>query len=252
MQIGAQAYTIRNLARDEREIERAFCRMAELGFRCMQASGMGPIAPEKLRDLSDQYGVEIAITHSNPERILNDTEALIREHKIYHCPRIGLGCMPEKYRHTLEGMRAFLRDFTPAAQKMAEHGMKLHYHNHSMEFARCGEKTLFDLMVEETSPEQFAFIPDVYWIQVAGRNPAKQLRMLKGRVEVCHLKDLAVVEGDQRMAAVMEGNLDWDDILAVCRETGIAYGMIEQDDCYGEDPFDCLRRSYENLKKAGF
>ena len=28
--------------------------------------------------------------------------------------------------------------------------------------------------------------------------------------------------------------------------------MVEQDNCNGEDPFDCLKRSYQNLKAHGF
>ena len=35
-------------------------------------------------------------------------------------------------------------------------------------------------------------------------------------------------------------------------EAGTTYMLVEQDNCYGEDPFDCLRRSYENLKIFGF
>ena len=28
--------------------------------------------------------------------------------------------------------------------------------------------------------------------------------------------------------------------------------LVEQDDCNGEDPFDCLKRSFEYLKSRGF
>ena len=32
---------------------------------------------------------------------------------------------------------------------------------------------------------------------------------------------------------------------------GTHYMLVEQDDCNGEDPFDCLARSYKNLKALG-
>ena len=32
---------------------------------------------------------------------------------------------------------------------------------------------------------------------------------------------------------------------------GHEYLLVEQDDCYGEDPFECLRVSYQNLKARG-
>ena len=31
----------------------------------------------------------------------------------------------------------------------------------------------------------------------------------------------------------------------------MAYAAVEQDDCYGTDPFECLKISYDNLKSHG-
>lgn len=28
--------------------------------------------------------------------------------------------------------------------------------------------------------------------------------------------------------------------------------LVEQDDCYGESAFDCLKRSYDNVRKMGY
>ena len=33
---------------------------------------------------------------------------------------------------------------------------------------------------------------------------------------------------------------------------GVEYMLVEQDDCYGEDPIACLARSYNNLHALGF
>ncbi len=33
---------------------------------------------------------------------------------------------------------------------------------------------------------------------------------------------------------------------------GTQFMLVEQDDCNGEDPFECLKRSYNNLKTMGF
>ncbi|MDR2569543.1 MAG: hypothetical protein LBD23_04495 [Oscillospiraceae bacterium] len=44
----------------------------------------------------------------------------------------------------------------------------------------------------------------------------------------------------------MEGNLNWPGIIDAAKFAGVKSAMVEQDDCYGTDPFDCLRTSYEN------
>ena len=42
-------------------------------------------------------------------------------------------------------------------------------------------------------------------------------------------------------------------ILSKLRELGkTQYLLVEQDDCYGEDPFDCLRRSYDHIQAMGY
>jgi sugar phosphate isomerase/epimerase len=46
----------------------------------------------------------------------------------------------------------------------------------------------------------------------------------------------------------LEGNLDWDKIIAACRETNVTYIVIEQDSDYVE-PFESLAISFEFLKK---
>ena len=50
-----------------------------------------------MREICDENGLQIVLTHTDPNRILNDTEAVIREHDIMGCDYIGIGMMPQKY-----------------------------------------------------------------------------------------------------------------------------------------------------------
>jgi sugar phosphate isomerase/epimerase len=256
MLIGAQGYTIREFAKDEVGIAKSLKKLKEIGFHALQVSAFGEIDRTRLREIADENGLSILITHTPPDRIVSDTDAVIHEHKILGCSHVGIGMMPAKYRGSgIAGVRAFLADFDPAAKKLKAQGLKLHYHNHAFEFARHEGRTLLEIMAAETDPARWGFIVDVYWVQYAGFNPAKVLELLRGRVDVCHLKDMEIVNvgdrAEQRMAPVMAGNLDWPSILKACADTGIPYAMIEQDDAYGRDPFDELQISYQNLKKAG-
>ena len=54
------------------------------------------------------------------------------------------------------------------------------------------------------------------------------------------------------MAPVMEGNLNFSAIFHALEASNCKYMLVEQDDCYGESPFDCLKTSYENLANAGY
>ena len=55
-----------------------------------------------------------------------------------------------------------------------------------------------------------------------------------------------------RFAPIGEGNLNWEAIFAAVRECDVDYAFVEQDNCYGEDPFDCLERSLKFIRANGF
>ena len=70
-----------------------------MGYKTVQLSAVGPIPAEKLRELCDKHGLKIVLTHWNPDRILNDTEAVIKEHDIMGCDYIGPGHDAQEVRH---------------------------------------------------------------------------------------------------------------------------------------------------------
>lgn len=251
MIIGAQGFTIRNFAQTEEQLRETAKKLHDIGFHTLQVSAFGDIDAKIIREICDENGLEIIVTHTPPQQILKDTEAVIERHRILGAKHVGIGMMPQTYAHSLSGVRQFLADFSSAADKLHAAGMKLHYHNHGFEFEKCEGKCLLDVMQDETDPEKWGFILDVYWTQFGGRSPQKQIERMRGRIDVLHLKDMKMKEHEQRTAAVMDGNMDFEAILAAAAAAGIPYAMIEQDECYGLDPFDELALSVKNLKGAG-
>jgi len=95
------------------------------------------------------------------------------------------------------------------------------------------------------------FTIDTYWVQAGGSDPAYWIKKLAGRVDCIHLKDYVIVDGQPRMAEILEGNLNWDAIFDAAKTAGVKYALVEQDDAYVGDPFECLNTSFKNLKKRG-
>lgn len=99
------------------------------------------------------------------------------------------------------------------------------------------------------------FTVDTYWVQYGGANPANLIKRLKGRCPVVHFKDYAIDISDEssyvHMAACGSGNLDFKEIIEAFEYAGTEFVCVEQDNCYGEDPFACLERSYKYLKELG-
>lgn len=53
-------------------------------------------------------------------------------------------------------------------------------------------------------------------------------------------------------AEVGEGTMDTSACMQAALEGGSEYFLVEQDDCYGRDPFESLRISRDNLIKMGY
>ncbi|GAE07471.1 xylose isomerase domain protein TIM barrel [Paenibacillus sp. JCM 10914] len=243
-------YTVRSFLQTERDIERTLQKIAAIGYTSIQVSAIGPIKPERLRALCDELSLEIVLTHTNPDRILNDTERVIEEHDILGCQYIGLGAMPDKYRDP-KWYSYFAADFSEAAGRIAQAGKLFMYHNHHFEFEKMGGKRMIERLMEDFSPEEMGVTLDTYWVQAAGADVCEWIDILQDRLHCVHLKDMAVIGSEQRMAPVMEGNMNFRAIMAALERANTKYLLVEQDVCL-TSPFDCLSTSYQNLATLGY
>jgi sugar phosphate isomerase/epimerase len=159
--------------------------------------------------------------------------------------------MPTPFREEDEdGFRRFAEEATRVGERLHDAGLTFSYHNHSFEFVRFGERTGLDIIYEESDPRYLQAEIDTYWVQHGGGDPAAWIRRMKDRMPVVHLKDMVIVDGEQAMAEIGEGNLNWPAVLQACQEAGVEWYAVEQDICR-RDPFESLRISYRNLRAMG-
>ena len=251
MKIGAQLFTAREHTTNLNDFSETLKKIADMGYNYVQVSGTCAYEAEWLKEQLAVSGLECPVTHTPPDRIADDTENVARDHNVFGCSITGIGMAPGGFANGLADYAAFKERFMPAAEKLKTFGVKLGYHNHHVEFQRFGDKTILDMMVEDFSKEQLAIILDTYWVQYSGGNPTEWIRKLKGYLSCIHFKDMTIIIDKQKIAAVGEGNLNWNDIIAACNESEVDFAFVEQDDCNGEDSLECLRRSYNYLHSLG-
>ena len=251
MQIGAQLYTLRTYLQTESDIRISLKKVAEMGYKVVQVSALGKIDPHVLREICDENGLKIALTHNAADRILYDTDALIGEHDILGCDYIGLGSMPDKYRCGF-WVEQFAKDFTEPAKKMAAAGKYFMYHNHAFEFERQENgKLLLETLLETMPAELMGITLDTYWVQAGGGDVLQWLDRLQDRIPCVHFKDMTAKGNEHIMAPVGEGNLNWPAIIQKLEDLGkTKYALVEQDTCQ-ESPFICLKKSHGNLIRFG-
>jgi len=245
--IGAQLYTVRDFTQKPEDIVQTMEKISEAGYEAVQLSALGPMETGKLKEVLDENQLRVAATHRGFGSLRDETEAIVEEHRILDCDHVAIGSMPGEYRNE-EGFHRFAREGSEVAEKLARAGLTFSYHNHSFEFEKFGEKTGFEILVEESDPDLFNLELDTFWVQHGGADPAAWIKRLKGRIPLLHLKDMTIEDGEQLMAEVGEGNLNWDAILESAAECGTEWYLVEQDVCQ-RDPFESLSISLENLKE---
>ena len=249
MEIGAQLYTLREFCKTPADFAETLRRVADIGYKTVQVSGTCAYDPAWLKERLAENGLRCVLTHTPQAELLADAAAVAERHDVFGCRFVGLGYFP--LDEEKDGCRYadFLERYRPVAKTLKAHGKYFMYHNHDKEFCRVGKTVYLAKMAEDFALAEMGFTLDTFWVQAGGGDPAEWLSRLSDRVPCIHLKDFAY---GRKMAVLGEGNLNFDRIFEKARDAHVQYMLVEQDDCNGEDPFDCLKRSYAYLKSRGF
>jgi len=244
--IAAQLYTVRDALKTPEEIAVSLRMVKQIGYDAVQVSGLGPIEPTRLQEITDELELRICATHISYDKLLHDLPDVIRTHQLWHCDYVGLGMLPEPYRTSRAGYEAFIAEFSEVGRRLEDNGLHLVYHNHDIEFERFDGVTGMDLLLAGASPDTYSLELDTYWVQAGGANPIEWIGKAAGHLKVIHLKDMAIAERKQVFAELGEGNLNWPPLLQACRDSGVQWYVVEQDTCR-RDPFDSLAMSLAYL-----
>ena len=247
MKLGAQFYTLRERNKTPEGLYNSFKRVKEIGYQVVQMSAICQIEAERLKSFSDEFELPITCTHSAFDRIINDTDALIKEHITYGCPVIGIGSMPNEFRGSIEGARAFMDKIREPMKKMEEAGLRFAYHNHEFEFVDLGGVCSYDLLMEELPT--LNFILDTYWFKYSERSYLDYIKLMGNeRLTNVHFKDMKT-EPKGEICPCGVGTIDFAPVVKLCDDLKIPYALVEQDNAPKlGDEFEQLETSYNNLK----
>ncbi|HEY0010102.1 MAG TPA: sugar phosphate isomerase/epimerase [Tepidisphaeraceae bacterium] len=250
-QIACQLYTLRDFTKTPADIAKTFARVKKIGYEAVQVSALGPIDPKELTTILKNEGLTVCATHFGFDVLRDKKQEVIDNHKLWGCEYTAIGGFGFAASTTTEDWFNFARDFSALAKQYEGSGISIGYHNHSHELVKIDGKTILDHLIEKLSRDVWIEI-DVYWITHGGGDPAAWIEKVAGRIPCVHLKDLGVTtDRKQLIREVGEGNLNFPRIIETARKAGTKWFIVEQDDCNGQDPFQCIETSLRNLNELG-
>ncbi len=253
MKLAAQLYTVRDFCKNQADIEETLKKVKAMGYNSVQVSGFGEFDPYWLGDKVKELGLEICASHTVLDRLVDDTDAVIKEHQAWNCKYIGLGYAFRK-NYTKDDLLALFAKLDAPIKRMADSGMTFLFHNHDREFERTFEgKTgnCLEYLAGKYTAEQVGFLLDFYWTEYAGINAFELIDEYADRLKVVHFKDLRINEqGEKQMTEVGNGIVDYKKIYDRLRSTPTEFVAVEQDRDWTVNPFESLKTSYAYLRKT--
>lgn len=279
--VGVQAMTIKDKFSELGAYE-AIQQIAELGYTTIEISQI-PMTPENIQEMkrgAEDFKVEIAAIsaslipphNSDDDCLENDLDVFIEQCQTLNCRYIRIGMLPIHFLENKETVIEFAKRAEKVAKELAKENIKLCYHNHHHEFIKFEGRYVLDIIFEHAPSLGLEF--DVHWGQRGGVNPLEIIKQYPGKLDLIHLKDFKVsplethyfdemrlgnYEGvfeafsqNIQFAPLGEGNLELLEMIDEALKSGSRYFFVEQDETYGEDTIECLRRSIDYLKSKNY
>ncbi|MDR0560021.1 MAG: sugar phosphate isomerase/epimerase [Prevotellaceae bacterium] len=253
--IGLQLYSLRDDIKDL-GIKKILETVAKMGYVNLEAAGYGDgklygLAPAELKKIIDDLGMKITSSHLG-RQISDDRDAdmnwwnvAIEAHNAAGMKYMVMPWSPlQGEGATIDNVKRYGEYFSQIGLLTAAASIKFGYHNHAFEFENKIDGTpVYDLLVENTSPDHVLFQNDVYWTQKGGYNPVDYLKKYPKRIQLLHIKDEEAIGAS--------GTMDFKTIFETAYANGVKDWYVEVERYIGT-PQEDVKQSYDFLNKAEY
>jgi sugar phosphate isomerase/epimerase len=254
--IGVELYTVRKVL--PQDPDATLKAISEIGYKEAETN-LADL--DKLSPLLEKYGLKCLSIHLDTALITGEgkkPEGVTLESALDDLKKHGVqfaGCPYSGPQKDADAYKRVADSMNRAGEEAQKRGMQFFYHNHAYEFGGEAGKRPWDYYLEYWDPKLVALQIDVFWMSVAGQDPAEQIRKFGSRVVQLHLKDKAFgtpVHYDQNVPPntfkeVGTGVVDFPAVFRAAEQAGVKHYYVEQDATPG-DPVASLRISYNDIR----
>lgn len=246
--VGIQLYTIRSLL--EEDFVGTIEKVIAIGYKELEFAGFYDRTAEQVKALIDRLGATAPSTHIGYEEATGNLDEVIATAKTVGHKFIVIPMLSRNLMSSLDGYKEAAQKLNEVGEKCHDEGLRVGYHNHNFEFREIDGTIPYNILLEETNPDWVDMEIDLYWTLMGGHDPLVNFEKYPGRFKLCHVKDMADMEGERRMADVGEGEVDFAAIFAQSKQAGLVHYIVEND--FPQDAMQSIRTSYAYLEQLQF
>ncbi len=235
---GLILYTVRDeMSKDP---EATLDSIAGIGYNWLEAAGYGEgkfygHKPSDFRKMVESRGMKLMSSHNDLRR--DNLEEVTGEAAEAGLQYIVIPSLPDQWISSPDEIKKTADFMNMAGERCLAYGMKLCFHNHTIEFKPVEGEIPYDILLNNTEPGLVSFQLDLAWIKASGNDPLDYFSRFPGRFELWHVKDLTE---DNKDATLGEGTIDFRPIFDMAGTAGMKYFFVEQDDCRTHSPLESI------------
>ena len=242
---------ILNTVRHDMEQDYRGCleQLAAMGYTYIEGGTYGD-SPEAYGKYLKELGLVPIVAGSSMENLQKNLFTLIREahaltHKFLTCYWPWLG---DAKNLTYDECMLTAERLNEMGKLFKKEGLRFTWHNHDKEFATVGEKTAFDILMENTDPDWVGVQMDIYWVHKGNHDPIDLFKTYPGRFDLVHVKDMDTSE-ERGITCVGSGKIDFEAIFSHAELAGIQYATVEHERTEEGEGIPCAQSSIDHLKQ---
>jgi sugar phosphate isomerase/epimerase len=254
--IGLELYSLRDYFKTD--VPGTLAYVKSLGITEIEVAGTYGMKTEDFKTELDKAGLKPYSTLLDFNLFRDSLDKVIATCKALNIKYAGTAWIPHVgNKFEREDADKAIKVFNKAGETLAKVGIHFYYHCHGFEFKSSEEGTLFDYMVQKTTPENVSYECDVYWAFHGGQDPVLLLKKHKGRFLALHIKDMKIGQETGELTgrtllssdvAVGTGQLDFKKILRVAIQTGVKFYYIEDENAEVKQHLPISLRYLKSLK----
>lgn len=220
-------------------------KVAKIGFQGVELAGYGGLTSTELKTILDRLDLRPCGSHVSLDEITENIDEVIRYN-------IEIGneyiIIPYAVLESKEDFEELAEKLNVFYEKFKDAGLRVGYHNHQHEFIEFNGQYGLDLILNNTKKEIISEL-DVYWVQYAGISPVEYIKKHSDRIDILHIKDMEVFNGEKRSTEIGNGIIDVPTIIEVAKEIGVKWIVIEQE-FFTKPCLESIKQGFEYLNKV--
>lgn len=234
MHIGIQVSSLKPLLKTPGQVREACARMAALHCSHVQLQWIDPAVDIRhIAAALAENGLTSVSVQDFYETVCSNLEYYVNLNKETGGTWLTVSRIPQRYK-SREGLDMFAQELQRLQEQLAPLGQRVALHPVTADFTALPGFDTVGYLLEQLPWLELCL--DLYHLDRNCADMPGFIRRYAGRIPMVHFKD---ADAGGRLVPAGSGLVNWQGVMAACREAGVEYAFAEQE-TWDTDPYQCL------------